>query len=249
MFKSCSGETAAASALPLKLTYFPLFAKGPSVALALEMSGLNWEGFFPEDWKTMKSETPFGSLPVLEIPGIGQIGHEAAILNYIGREVPRMAGDGKKDFVTSQQLLAEAEDIYKALQAKQDTILQKDKVSQDVYDKFWGEPDGTTHNKEFGVKMYLKLVEDFYKKVGGKDGKFTASGKTVGECKMWVTLHILVMVQADVLDKFEGLSEFYKRMGEERETKALILHGCRMPGPFPQGYIPKSFSKAAEGGA
>mmetsp|Transcript_97231 Transcript_97231/g.203101 ORF Transcript_97231/g.203101 Transcript_97231/m.203101 type:complete len:233 (-) Transcript_97231:209-907(-) len=229
---------------PLKFTYFPLFAKGASVALALEMSGLNWEGFFPEDWKKMKADTPFGALPMLEIPGIGTMAHELAMLNFIANQVPSMAGEGKKDFVISQQLLCEAEDIYKALQAKQDTVLQQNKVSKEVYEKFWGEPDGTTHNKEFGIKMYMGLLEEFYKRVGGKDGKFTSNGRTVGECKLWVTLRILTMIQADLLDSFAGLTEFYKRMLEEPEVKALLADGCKMPGVFPQGYIANTFENA-----
>merc|ERR1712007_404994 len=97
----------------VNLTYFPLWAKGPSIALALEHSGLEWEGAFCqfEDWKDMKGTTPFRELPVLEVPDHGMIGHELAILNYIGQQVPAMGGMDVKEFLVSQQLLNQAEDI------------------------------------------------------------------------------------------------------------------------------------------
>merc|ERR1712226_1819691 len=99
-------------AMALKATYFQLWAKGPSIALALEHSGLEYEGFFP-DWKAMKATTPWLELPVLEIPEIGVVGHELAILNYIGQQSAAMGGDGPAEFMISQQLMQEAEDIYK----------------------------------------------------------------------------------------------------------------------------------------
>ena len=84
----------------LRFTYFPLWAKGPASALALEHSGLEWQGgdnlslcslslaehlydtatltavvllagAFPEDWKSQKASTPFLHLPILETPDAG----------------------------------------------------------------------------------------------------------------------------------------------------------------------------------
>merc|ERR1712217_68093 len=78
---------------PVKFTYFPLWAKGPAIALALEHSGIEWVGEFPDDWKgKMKANTPWLELPVLDVPGIGVIGHETAILNYVGRRSKKMDG-------------------------------------------------------------------------------------------------------------------------------------------------------------
>lgn len=247
MFSCCSGKTV--SDAPLKFTYFPLFAKGPAVALALEMSGLKWEGAFPEDWKTMKAKTPFGALPTLEVPGFGLMAQEAAILNFVGREAPAMAGSTKKDFAISQQLLCEGEDIYRALQTKQDTIVAKNKVSQEVNDVFWGPADPTVPNGAFSINMFLTILEEFYQKSGSGSGKFTTSGRTVGECKIWCIFQILSMIKGDVLDKYPGLAEFQTRMNNEKETKELLTTGAQMPKPFPQGYIAKESTQATEGGA
>ena len=38
------------------------------------------------DWGELKPATPFGELPLLTTPDVGDIGHELSILNYIGRK-------------------------------------------------------------------------------------------------------------------------------------------------------------------
>ena len=44
-----------------------------AIALALHHAGVDWEGEFPSAWKEMKSKTPFGELPVLEAPAVGDL--------------------------------------------------------------------------------------------------------------------------------------------------------------------------------
>ena len=98
-----------------KLTYFPVFAKGPGPALALAHSGLDFEIANPEDWASMKPTTPWGHLPLLEV-GTLVIGHELAILSVIGRQSCKMGGAGSAEFAVSQQLMSQAEDIYQKIQ-------------------------------------------------------------------------------------------------------------------------------------
>ena len=55
-------------------------------------------------------------MPNLEGPGMpGAIGQEMAILNFIGRKVPAMAGKTDADFCTSQQLMCISEDVFSKL--------------------------------------------------------------------------------------------------------------------------------------
>lgn len=221
----------------MKFSYFPVFAKGPSIALALEFSGLDWEGSPPADFAAMKQSTPWGHLPVLEVPDLGMIGQEIAILNYIGRKAPAMAGEGDKDFTTSQQLLQQAEDIYAKLGLKQDTIMVKDKVPKEELEAFWTATDKTLHNKKFGLHVLLEFLEAFYQKASPAAGSFTASGKTVGECKLWATLHMLVMIKGDVLDSYAGLKAFHQRLSGEKETQELLTNGGRFPHAFKQYFV------------
>jgi hypothetical protein len=221
------------------LTYFSLFGKGPSIALALAHSPLKWKLIFPEDWSSLKPSTSWGFLPVLEAPGDVQVGHEAAILNYIGHVVPSMGGSSSADFATSQQLLFQAEDIYQKLVRVQNTIMAKDKVADAELQAFWSDADGAKHNAKYGVLVYLSSVERFLAKCGGTaSGKFTVHGLTVGECKLFVVLHILKTIKDDVLGGSPGLTAFYSRIAALDKTKGFIEGTLEeMPGPFKQYFV------------
>merc|ERR1719433_2586850 len=140
---------------PLRFWYFRLWAKGPSIALALEISGLDWEGkpIEVDDWPTAKQMTPWLEVPVLEIPGKGMIGHEATILNYIGFRKPEMAGVSVDDYLASQQLMHEGEDIFKALYKIADGTF-----TTEMAEAFWDTKNMEAHNSQFGVHIYSGLL-------------------------------------------------------------------------------------------
>jgi len=227
--------------MALKFSYFPVFAKGPSCALALAHSGLEWEGCTVEfeAWPAMKPSTPWRSVPVLTLPDGTTIGHEIAILNYIGRRAPAMAGESDRDFATSQQLLQEAEDIYAKLVALQPTILAKDKPTDKV-DAFWSKSDATSHNAQFGLSVFLNLLEDFYKSCAAGEGRFTDGGASVGECSLFAKLHMLVMIKEDLLEAYPGLASFYSRFLLEPQTQDIVKAGGKMQKPFAQYFIAAS---------
>ena len=85
--------------------------------------------------------------------------------------------------------------------------------------------------------MYLKQLEGFFAAAGGSGGKFTASGTTVGECKLFTTLHTLVMIKPDVLAGFGGLEAFHARFLAEKVTADLIASGGKMARPFAQYFM------------
>jgi glutathione S-transferase len=71
-----------------KLTYFDApVSRGEECRLALHIAGVDFEDdrIKPADWPALKPKTPFGSLPVLEIPGHPPLGQSTAILVLIGR--------------------------------------------------------------------------------------------------------------------------------------------------------------------
>ncbi len=69
------------------LTYFDFpGGRGEDVRLALHIAGIDWnDDRFRGNWPERKATTPFGSLPVLEVPGRGVLAQSNAILAYIGR--------------------------------------------------------------------------------------------------------------------------------------------------------------------
>ena len=72
-----------------KLTYFDApMSRGEECRLALHVAGVDFEDarLKREDWPARKPTTPFGSLPVYEVPGRPPLAQSNAILVLIGRE-------------------------------------------------------------------------------------------------------------------------------------------------------------------
>lgn len=221
------------------LTYFPLWAKGPASALALSHSGLSWSGVFPSDWGTLKPTTPWSKLPLLNCETTSSpltISHELAILNTIGTVSPAMSGATNADWATSQQLMCEADDIYAKLTKYQPTTNVKDKCEPEELEKLWTPtPDLAVHNREQGLHCNLALIDRF----GGAttNGKYTDSGTSVGECKLFATLHALVLIDDGVLKSYPKLGAFYERFGEQQATREVLETGANMPGKFNQYFV------------
>lgn len=71
-----------------RLIYFDApVSRGEECRLALYLAGVEFEDVrvTQADWPALKPDTPFGSLPVLEVPGHPPLGQTNAILVYIGR--------------------------------------------------------------------------------------------------------------------------------------------------------------------
>jgi glutathione S-transferase len=72
-----------------KLYYFDAPAsRGEECRLALHLAGVDFEDVRvkPADWPALLPKTPFGSMPVLELPGKPALGQSNAILVYVGRQ-------------------------------------------------------------------------------------------------------------------------------------------------------------------
>ncbi len=72
---------------PMTLTYFDFpGGRGEASRLAIHVVGADWtDDRFTGSWPTTKPTTPFGALPILEVPGQGTLFESNAILGYIGR--------------------------------------------------------------------------------------------------------------------------------------------------------------------
>jgi hypothetical protein len=210
------------------LAYFPLWARGPGPALALSHAKLPWECKLPEDWETMKPTTDFSKLPILTITDTRDkkftISHELAILGFVGRVRAEMAGETHDDWSISTQLMGECEDVYGKLTNFQPTTRVAEKCSREELEEMWNKvPDFNVHNRNQGFHCNLSNLERFVAKYSRDKaaGKFTTSGNSIGECKLFSTLHTLKMCEPTVLDSYARLGEFYERFGELGETKAV----------------------------
>ena len=71
-----------------KLTYFDApVSRGEECRLALHLAGVDFDDLRIKAaaWPAMKAQTPYGGLPVLELPGHAPLAHANAILVLIGR--------------------------------------------------------------------------------------------------------------------------------------------------------------------
>ena len=71
-----------------KLIYFDApVSRGEECRLALHLAGIDFDDVRIKfgDWASMKHGTPYGALPVLELPGRPPLAHSNAILVMIGR--------------------------------------------------------------------------------------------------------------------------------------------------------------------
>ncbi len=86
-----------------KLTYFDApVSRGEECRLALHLAGIDFEDerLSREQWQARKPTTPFGSLPVLQIPGKPPLAQSTAILVFIGR---RHGMHPKDDFEAARE--------------------------------------------------------------------------------------------------------------------------------------------------
>src|SRR5262245_55954367 len=70
------------------LTYFDISAsRGEECRLALHVAGVDFDDrrIKRDEWMALKPNTPFGSLPVLDVEGRGELAQSNAILGFIGR--------------------------------------------------------------------------------------------------------------------------------------------------------------------
>jgi glutathione S-transferase len=71
-----------------KLIYFDApVSRGEECRLALHLAGIDFEDMRVNstDWPALKGQTPYGAMPVLELPGHAPLAHSNAILVLIGR--------------------------------------------------------------------------------------------------------------------------------------------------------------------
>lgn len=234
----------------LELYYFGLYAKFGSL-LALEHSEIPYEFVrCGKNWKELKPTTTWKCLPILKgLPSDASssfagsntnpdLGQEAAILQYIAAMAPsrKMKGDNLSEELVSQQLYGEGEDVYQALAKIKNKL-----VSHEEALTFWdvAQQDRTSHNRQFGIYVFLELLEAFCQKCGhAKEGKFTSSGCTVGECKLWASLYAVCLIRPEILDtnQYPGLSAFYTRFEKEPATQST-LSGTKTGGKLGQYFV------------
>lgn len=100
-----------------KLTYFDApMSRGEECRLALHCAGVEFEDvrIAREAWPALKPTTPFGSMPVFELPGRPPLAQSVAILTLIGRQHALHPSDAF-EAARHEALMCHAEDLRAAV--------------------------------------------------------------------------------------------------------------------------------------
>jgi len=231
-----------------ELRYFDLFAKGLGPSLVAEHSGLPWAGnkslgfSISKDWAELKARTPFGQLPLLSVPGRDfQLGQTTAIINYIGK----MAGTEGRDpdwFALSQQLLAEAEDIYMLMNQFLPTLYKKltseeaspSKGTNEDYALFWAEklPAQLKRLEEIGHSCSgTFIVSIFPPGLRGRDMSVLP-----GELHLFAMLYQAWIIHTEVFSGYPKLGKWFDWIKANPCTQK-VLKGESPMGNLKQYYL------------
>lgn len=219
-----SSEKTMSAAPAFKLVYFDLLAKGLPVAMVAAHSGLSWEGKDRDsfDWKTVKAnQAPFDQMPLLFLPDGRVVAQSTAIAHVIVRLAgPARDYDGAAasdaDFDTSAMLLAEAEDIYAALQRGQPTKfvpVGEGGKTDATHAELWAD-DG-----RFSLPRHLRCLEAL---IGPSGDAFTASGTTAGEMYLWGMLHQIAILDGSTFAATPGVDAFHRRIRDLPLTRDVL---------------------------
>ena len=194
-----------------KLTYFDISgSRGEECRLALHLAGIDFEDVrikFP-DWPALKPTTPFGSMPVLELPGKPPLAQANAILGLIGRRFGLHPTD---DFEAArhESLMNHAEDLRHHVGP---TLFIKD-------------PEQKRTLREALATDYLPAWAAFTERQLG-EGPFIDGAKLhVADIKLymvvrWFATGTVDHIPATVFDDFPKLKRLYQAVGDHERVKA-----------------------------
>lgn len=172
------------------------------------------------EWHEMKPNTVWGYLPNLVMPGNESIGNERTILEYVARKCPALSGESDKDWLASQELLHQSEELYQKMQTLVPTSMSMH-WSAEKFEKFWTDNNANTQAKNFGVLVYLRQFENFMVKCGAGVDRFTTTGTTIGELKLYATITLVQLVDPD-MPLPTNLAAFMKRLNSEAKVRRVM---------------------------
>jgi glutathione S-transferase len=195
-----------------KLTYFDSpTSRGEECRLALHVAGVDFEDVrIPRpSWPTVKPTTPFGSMPVLEMPGHPPLAQSIAILTLVGR----LHGLHPTDLFEAarhEAMMAYVEDLRAAINpsARMSDEAEKKKAREELVASYlprWGENTEKQISSEGPFFAGAKInVVDFKLYVAGK---WLAGGK-------------LDYIPADIFARFPKLNRVQQAVSEHPRVKA-----------------------------
>ena len=188
-----------------RLTYFDFSgSRGEECRIALHLAGVDFDDVrVPSaDWPAMKSSTPFGALPVLEMPGRPPLAQSNAILVFIGRQ-HRLHPEDAFEAARHEAFMCAVEDLRHAISP---TL----RISDPDQKRAAREALAANELKTWGAQIERQLGA----------GPFIAGGTLqVADLKLymtarWLTSGVLDHIPTTVFDHCPKLLQLHKAVGE-----------------------------------
>jgi glutathione S-transferase len=196
-----------------RLIYFDFAgSRGEECRMALHLAGIDFEDvrIKSADWPARKAETPFGSLPVLELPGKAPLAQSNAILNLIGRRHNLHPADDVAQ-AHHEALMEYVEDL-------RHTVGPTLRITDEVQKKARREEIAQDFLPAWGANVERQLG----------DGPFVGGGQlNVVDIKLymvvrWFASGTVDHVPATVFDAFPKLKRLHEAVGAHPGIKAWL---------------------------
>ena len=196
-----------------RLIYFDFAgSRGEECRIALHLAGIDFEDVRVQskDWPALKDSTPFGALPVLELPGKAALAHSNAILVFIGRQ-HRLHPTDDFEAARHEALMGSVEDL-------RHSIAPTLRISDPEQKRKAREALAGNELKSWGSQVERQL----------RDGPFVAGATLqVADLKLymmvrWLTSGTLDHVPTAVIDHCPKLIRLHKAVSEHPGVRGWL---------------------------
>ena len=201
-----------------RLIYFDFAgSRGEECRIALHLAGIDFEDVRVKsgDWPAMKANTPFGAMPVLEIPGKAPLAHSNAILVLIGRQHGLHPSDAFE--------AARHESLMCAVEELRHTLTPTLRITDPEHKRAAREALAANELPTWGSQVERQIG----------DGPFLGGAALqVADIKLymvvrWLTTGVVDHVPTTVFDHCPKLMRLYRAVGEHAGVKAWLAKSAR----------------------
>ncbi|MFI5300698.1 MAG: glutathione S-transferase family protein [Polyangiales bacterium] len=199
-----------------RLIYFDApVSRGEECRLALHLAGVDFEDvrFKRDEWAALKPTMPFGSVPVLEMPGHAPLGQSNAILTLVGR----LHGLHPKDLFEAarhEAMMAHVEDLRA-------TVAPTLRITDEAEKK---------RVREGLAQTFLPTWGAFAERQIGDGPFFGGAALHVVDLKLhmivrWFNKGVVDHVPATIFDAFPKLTRVHDAVRDDARVKAWYAKG------------------------
>lgn len=201
-----------------RLIYFDFAgSRGEECRIALHLAGIDFEDVRVKasDWPAMKASTPFGAMPVLELPGKAPLAHSNAILVLIGRQHGLHPADNFE--------AARHESLMCAVEELRHTISPTLRITDPEAKRTAREALAANELPTWGSQVERQIGAGAF--IGGQ-------ALQVADLKLymvvrWLTGGVVDHVPTTVFDHCPKLMRLYRAVGEHEGVKAWLAKSAR----------------------